>query len=192
VILIKAGILLTAMALAAVNLLRTKPGLSGGAQVSARAARLLRRLVGAEGLLVIGAILAASVLSSLAPPPPAFAKENAASARVGPGRVAQTVKANGYTLQVLVTPNQAAASNDFALKLTRNGQPVRGATVTLGFAMLDMQMPNQTYVLNETSPGVYTQRKPALVMVGHWGLTFDIAPNGTQPFSVVVVDHAEG
>jgi hypothetical protein len=69
---------------------------------------------------------------------------------------------------------------------------VRGATVTLGFAMLDMQMPNQTYALTETSPGVYTQRKPALVMVGHWGLTFTVAPKGAQPFSVLIVDHAEG
>jgi copper transport protein len=192
VILIKAGILLVAMAVAAGNLLRAKPGLSGGAEVSAGAARLLRRLVGVEAMLVAGAILAAAVLSSLAPPPPAFAKENQAATHVGPGKVASTVKQNGYTLRMLVTPNRAAAPNDFALELTRNGQPVRGATVTLGFAMLDMQMPNQTYALTETSPGVYTQRKPALVMVGHWGLTFTVAPKGAQPFSVLIVDHAEG
>ena len=60
---------------------------------------------------------------------------------------------NGYTLQVLVAPNQAAVPNSFALQVTKNGVPVRGATVTLGFAMLDMQMANQEYELVETRPG---------------------------------------
>jgi len=192
VILVKAGILLAAMLVAAGNLLRTKPGLGGGPEVSVRAARLLRQLVGVEAVLVAGAILAASVLSSLAPPPPSFAKEGAALARVGPGKVAATVKQNGYTLRVLVDPNQAAAPNDFALQLTRNGRPVRNAAVTLQFAMLDMQMPNQEYGLKETAPGVYTRRAPALVMVGHWGLTFDVAPPGAQPFTAVVVDRTGG
>ena len=55
---------------------------------------------------------------------------------------------NGYTLQVLVDPNKAVAPNSFALQLTKNGEPVRGADVTLGFAMLDMQMANQEYQLD--------------------------------------------
>jgi hypothetical protein len=33
---------------------------------------------------------------------------------------------------------------------------------------------------------------PALVMVGHWGLGFDIEPRGSPPFTVIIVDHAEG
>ncbi len=90
VILIKAGILLVAMLLASVNLLRVKPGLSQP-EVSEPSAKLLRRLVSAEAVLVAGAILAAAVLSSLAPPPPAFAEEGSALARVGPGKVASTV-----------------------------------------------------------------------------------------------------
>jgi copper transport protein len=191
VILVKAAILLAAIVLAAFNLMRAKPGL-GRVEVSERAAQLLRRLVSGEALLVAGAILAASVLSSLAPPPPAFAKEGLAKAHVGPGTVRTTLDENGYRLRVLVDPNKAAAPNTFALDLTRNGRPVRGATVTLQFAMLDMEMPLQQYALRETAPGVYTQRKPALVMVGHWGLTFQITPRGGAPFTVVLVDRAGG
>jgi copper transport protein len=189
VILIKAGILLAAMLIAAVNLLRTKPQLAVAGE---HAARLLRRLVGTEAVLVAGAVLAAALLSSLAPPPPAFAKEGSALARVGPGPVAATVEQNGYTLRLLVHPNKAVQQNAFALEITRNGRPVRGASVTLEFSMLDMQMPNQDYQLTETSPGVYTQRKPALVMVGHWGLEFGIAPKGGSPFTAFVVDKANG
>ena len=56
---------------------------------------------------------------------------------------------------MLVSPNKAAAPDSFALRITKNGQPVRGATVTLTFNHLEMQMPQQEYQLNETPPGVY-------------------------------------
>jgi hypothetical protein len=29
-------------------------------------------------------------------------------------------------------------------------------------------------------------------MVGHWGLEYDIEPQGRAPFDVVLVDHATG
>jgi copper transport protein len=59
--------------------------------------------------------------------------------------------------------------------------------------MLDMEMPQQSYSLAETSsPGVYRRAAPALVMVGHWGLSFEIAPSGSVPFTVLLVDRASG
>jgi len=190
-ILVKAGILLAAMLLASVNLLRTTPGLSRPEQGEG-SARLLRGLVTGEAILVTGAVLVAAILSSLAPPPPAFAQESSALARVGPGKVAETVTSDGYVLQVLVDPNKAVQRNSFALKVTRDGKPVTGADVTLSLAMLDMQMPNLEYQLEETAPGVYTHDASALVMVGHWGLSFTVTPKGGQPFTAVVVDHATG
>lgn len=185
-ILVKAGILLAAMAVASVNLLRVKPALGEGT------ARVLRATVSTEAVLVAGAIFAAALLSSLAPPPPAFAEEGKALVRVGPGRVAASVDEAGYKLQVLVAPNKAVAPNSFALRITKGGQPVTGASVSLTFAMLDMQMPNQEYQLAETSPGVYQRKAPALVMVGHWGLSFDITPKVGAPFTALVVDRAAG
>ena len=190
-ILVKAGILLAAMLLASVNLVRTRPGLSRP-ETSEASARLLRRLVSGEVVLVAGAILVAAILSSLAPPPPSFAEEGSALAQVGPGKVSSTVTQGGYTLQVLVDPNKAVAPNSFGLRLSRRGKPVDGADVTLTFEMLDMEMPTQEYQLAETSPGVYTRKAPALVMVGHWGLSFTITPKGGQQFTALVVDHAAG
>ena len=89
-------------------------------------------------------------------------------------------------------PNKAAAPNSFALKLTRNGKPVQGADVTLTFAMLDMQMANQEYQLAETRPGIYSRSSSAFVMVGHWGLTFNVTPKQGLPFSATIVDRANG
>jgi copper transport protein len=195
-ILVKAALLATAMLLAAVNLVRTKPRLAASRQrpeLGTPAAALLRRLVGGEMLLVWSAVAAAAVLSSLAPPPPALAQEGGALARVGPGPVARTVTRNGYVLRVLVSPNRAAVPNDFALRITRNGRPVTGADVTVTFAMLDMEMGNQEFRLTESSPGVYTRpANPALVMVGHWGLSFQVTPQGGQSFTALVVDRTSG
>jgi copper transport protein len=195
VILIKIGLLVTAMGLAAVNLLRTKPRLvaaGGGTVPGEPAARLLRRMVGGETAVVAGAVFAAALLSSLPPPPPSFALEGSAKVRVGPGPVAAAAAQGGYKLQLLVAPNRAAAPNSFSVKLTRNGKPVSGADVRLSFEMLDMQMPNQLYDLAETKPGTYTRSTSALVMVGHWGLSFTVTPKGGTPFSTFIVDHATG
>ena len=193
VILVKIGLLAVVLVLGAVNLLITKPRLDAArarAAVGPPAARLLRGTVSGETAILVCAIFAAAVLSSLAPPASALAKEGSALARVGPGRVAATVHKNGYTLQVLVDPNKAVVANSFALRLTKNGVPVRGADVTLDFAMLDMQMANQEYQLKETQPGTYAHPAPALVMVGHWGLSFNVTPKNGQPFTAVIVDHA--
>ena len=73
-------------------------------------------------------------------------------------------------------------------------EPAAYATggLTVQFSMLDMEMPSQEYRLSETGPGIYSRRAPALVMVGHWGLTFTVTPRNASPFSTVVVDHATG
>jgi len=58
--------------------------------------------------------------------------------------------------------------------------------------MLDMQMPQQEFQLTETAPGIYSRTTPALVMVGHWGLSFVVTPKTGEPFTALVVDHASG
>jgi copper transport protein len=58
--------------------------------------------------------------------------------------------------------------------------------------MLDMEMPSQSDRLAETEPGTYGRSAPALVMVGHWGLSFQVQPRGGQPFSVLLLDRAGG
>jgi copper transport protein len=194
-IILKVLILLAAMLLASVNLLRTKPRLQAAVEqpdAGPGAAVLLRRLVGAEVLLVAGAVLAAALLSSLPPPPKALAGLAKPSAHTGPGPVSTVVNRNGYRVEIQVTPNRAATQNTFTVRLERNGSPVRGADVIATFTMLDMEMPAQLSRLAETQPGVYERSAPALVMVGHWGLGFQIQPRGVKPFTVLLLDKAEG
>jgi copper transport protein len=194
-ILVKTGLLGAAALIASGNLLRSKPRLVAARdrpELGAPAARLLRRLISGEVVVVVGIVFAAAVLSSLAPPPPAFALQNSALAQVGPGRVAQTVHRAGYVLQVLVSPNKAVAPDSFALRITKGGQPLRGANVTLTFNHTEMQMPQQEYQLTETRPGVYSRAAPALVMVGKWALGFQITPKSGLPFTALILDQADG
>jgi copper transport protein len=194
-LLAKIALLCATLLIAAVNLLRTRPRLIASRtrpELGAPAARLLRRLVLGETALVAGAVLAAAVLTSLAPPAKAIAALGKPAATVGPGRVSRAVERNGYRLALTVAPNKAAQNNRFAVRLTRGGHPVTGATVTAGLVMLDMEMGQQAYRLPETAPGVYGRAAPALVMVGRWGLSLDVEPAGATPFTVTILDHAGG
>jgi copper transport protein len=190
-LLAKIAILAVAMGLAAVNLLRTKPQLQAAAG-GPGAARLLRRLVSGEVLLVAGAIFAAALLSSLAPPAKALASLGKPSAHVGPGEVIRVVQHGAYRLELRVLPNRAAVPSAFTIRITRGGKPVRGADVTTTFTMLDMEMGQQAYHFAEVGPGVYSKSVPALVMVGRWGLQFEVQPPGGKPFTVLLVDRANG
>jgi copper transport protein len=194
-ILVKSGVLTAVLLIASGNLLLSRPRLIAARDTPERgqpAARLLRGLMSGEVTLIAGIVFAAAVLSSLAPPPPAFPLQNSAIARIGPGAVARTVTHAGYELQLLVSPNRAAAPDSFALRITKGGHPVRGADVTLTFDMTTMQMPEQEYQLTETQPGVYFRAAPALVMVGEWGLMFQITPKSGSPFTALILDQANG
>jgi copper transport protein len=185
----KIGLLAAALVLAAVNLARTKPRLQSG---DASAPLLLRRLVQGEILFVAAALFAAGVLASLAPPSSALARVQDVEARVGPGPVSEVVKKGPYTVRVRVSPNRAAIPNAFTVEVTRNGKPVPGAQVITKFDMLDMEMGEQSYRFREVRPGVFSRSAPALVMVGHWGLVFEVAPPGAKPFVITLLDKAGG
>jgi copper transport protein len=185
----KIGLLSAALLLAAVNLARTKPRLQAR---DASAPLLLRRLVQGEIVFVTAALFAAGVLASLPPPSSALARVQDVAARVGPGPVSKAVAKGPYRVRVRVTPNRAAVANDFSLALTQAGVPVRGAEVVTKFDMLDMEMGEQSYRFRELRPGLFARSAPALVMVGHWALQFEVTPPGGKPFVVTLVDKAGG
>jgi copper transport protein len=188
---VKIALLAAALALAAVNLLRTKPALRQAA-TGDRPARLLRSLVRGEVVLVTGTLFAAAVLSSLAPPAKALAHLGKPAAHTGPGPVTSLVDQSGYRLEFHVQPNRVGVTNEFAVRILRGGQPVDGFRVTATFTMLDMEMPTLSYTLSEHGDGLYERIAPALVMVGRWAFTFDFEPPHGPPFTVLVVDRANG
>lgn len=192
---VKVFLLFAAMLLAAVNLARTKPRLQAAdthPSLGLGAAVLLRRLVSGEIALVVAALFAAVVLTSLPPPSSALARVQDVAARVGPGPVSKVVTKGPYRVRVQVSPNRAALQNSFSLAITLNGRPVRGAQVISRFDMLDMEMGAQSYRFRELRPGVFAKSAPALVMVGHWAIQFEVTPPDAAPFVVTLLDKASG
>jgi copper transport protein len=106
--------------------------------------------------------------------------------------VTRTIVREGYRIALRIDPNRAAVPNRFSVGVTRDGRAVRGAEVTATFTMLDMEMGQLSYRLDEVAPGRYERSAPALVMVGHWGLGLSIEPSVGAPLELVVVDRANG
>jgi copper transport protein len=194
---VKIGLLSLALVLGAVNLLVTTPRLAAaGARedpaLGGGGARLLRRTVSGEVALVASTVFAAGVLTSLPPPASALGRASDALARVGPGPVRRPVAQAGTRAVVRLAPNLAVRPMDFGVDLARGGAPLTGASVIARFDMLDMDMAQQAYTLRETRPGSYRRNAMPLIMVGNWGLTFEVTPRRGAPYSFVVVDRANG
>ena len=183
-ILVKIGLLAAAVVLASGNLLRTRPRLAAAPRDpagAAGAARLLRRLVGGE---------ACSSPAPCSPPPcsPAWPRRRRPSRSrtrrwpmsapagwrprsAGPATASRCSSRPTRPRRPTASPCASPAA----------ARPVRGATVTLAFNHLQMEMPQQHYALREVAPGVYRRSAPALIMVGPWSLAFSIAPPGQPP-----------
>ncbi len=115
-IVVKASLLLCAIAVASGNLLPTVPRARTGRIRPMSAAILLRRLVSVEVLLVAAAVAAAAVLSSLPPPPKALASLGGASAHTGPG-----------TCDAAAEPQRLSACVPRGSEPCRRTESVRGA-----------------------------------------------------------------
>ena len=132
------------------------------------------------------------MLTSLPPPSAALASVQNIAARGGPGPISRVIAKGPYRIHVRVSPNRAALQNSFSVSVTRGGKAVRGAQVISRFEMLDMDMGEQSYRFKEARPGEFSKAAPALVMVGHWAIQFEITPPGARPFVVTLLDKASG
>ena len=186
----KIGLLAAALVLAGVNLARTKPRLQAGDAVGAAAAAAAGagrdRLRRGRALRRRGALQPRAAFERAREDP---GHRRPRRARAGGGdRVEVAVQGarpgDARTARPCRTPSRST--------LTRDGKPVPGAEVITKFDMLDMEMGEQSYRLREQRPGVFSKSAPALVMVGHWGLQFEVTPPGGKPFVVTLLDKASG
>jgi YtkA-like protein len=140
-------------------------------------------------MVTAGAIAAAAgAFGSNSPAsPPSFIPPSVVG-RVGPGRVATSLRAHGYRIDLRLSPNRAsAARGQMSVKLSQNGQPVSGAQIRLTFTMLDMKMDGLLVTLRQTAPGRY-DRVTQRLMFGRWGLRVAVMPTHERTFSVNLVD----
>ena len=178
-----------------INNLRSRPRLVAAAQrrdkaLGEGAASLLRRLVLGETALLAGAVVAAAILTSIAPPS-ARARRAARPTPRSARAPSPAFTRNGVRIQVGIQPNRAPSTTPSRCA-SRRRQARAQRAVTAELDMLDMSMQQQAYTLAEVSPGVYERSRPALVMVGHWLLDYTIEIPGHKAIKLQVVDKADG
>ena len=197
-LLVKIGLLLAAPCCSPRSTsLRTKPRLAAArAAARARARRRRRCSAGSSAARSCSSRPRSSPprSSRASPPPPkALAQEGGALARVGPGPGRAGRHEDGYTLKLAgrartappcPTPSRVEDHTRREAGPRRRRHRSRSRCSTWRWA-------SRSTTSTETSPGVYSRPAPALVMVGHWGLSFQVTPKGGHRSTALVVDRAD-
>jgi YtkA-like len=108
---------------------------------------------------------------------------------VGPGPVVTLLHASDSTFGLSIAPNRSGAWNSVVLTISRLGEPVRHAAVTVSFTMLDMSMGRLVFSMSEKRPGRYVYVGPATTMPGQWQLAFRVKLQSGQRMATSVQDH---
>ena len=191
-LLVKVALLLVAMLLAAVNLLRTKPRLAkarGGAGRGETARVALSR--------------GRRFSSPLRCSPPRSCRRSHRRRKHSP-RSAERPRTSGRApcrgpSSATAIPSCSASAPTRRLCPTRSPSRSRVAASRSPAPTWSRRSRCSTWRwatrhtgCRKTTPGVYRHAAPALVMVGHWGLVFNVTPRGHAPFDVLLVDKAAG
>jgi copper transport protein len=167
---VKIALVLVALAIGALNLLRWGPRLRAG--VGARTA--LTRDTLAETAIFVVIIIAASFLTSFAPP----AQPSAAA-------YDQTQHIAGLRLEMLVASG-GPGRNTYVLRVHQALAPVTGAEkVAFRFTMIEHDMGQQELVATERAPGEYIANGSPTAMYGTWKIQTIVRLAGREDVSTV-------
>jgi copper transport protein len=167
---VKIVLVLVALAIGALNLLRWGPRLRAG--IRARTA-LVRDTMAETGIFIV-IIVAASVLTALAPP-----------AQPSASAYDQTQHVSGLRLEMLVA-SVGAGRNTYVLRVHQGLAPVTGAEkVAFRFTMVEHDMGQQELVAIERAAGEYVAEGSATAMYGTWKIQTIVRLAGKEDVSTV-------
>jgi copper transport protein len=171
-LLVKTGLVLVVLGIAAFNLLVVRPGLAQNAMRRAVVfTRSLRIATIAEALVAAAILLVVGVLTSAAPARSAYDPV--------PKLLLQTQRVDDLQVTLAAVPG-LVGTNDFDVKVTDlSGRPVTNASVVrlLG-TMLDMSMGTQEAAATPVGNGHYALHGDLLSMGGHWSVEVLIRRDG--------------
>jgi copper transport protein len=165
----KVGVYAALVAVAAVNLLWVTRRLSG----TPSAAGMLGRTVSVEVALVMAALLAAGVLTSLEP----------AREAIGGGSAMGTARSGSVTAQIAVVPGSIGV-NRIEVQVDDRGRPLSGdaSSVTLSVKFAGADLGAREVPLSREPSGAYVAERVVLSLEGPW--QFDLGVSGGGTFDV--------
>jgi copper transport protein len=167
---VKIVLVLVALAIGAFNLLRWGPRLRAG--IRARTA-LVRDTLAETGIFVV-IIVAASVLTALAPP-----------AQPSASAYDQTQHVAGLRLEMLVA-SAGAGRNTYVLRVHHGLAPVTAAEkVAFRFTLVEHDMGEQELVATERAAGEYVAQGSPTAMYGTWRVQTIVRLQGKEDVSTV-------
>jgi len=96
---------------------------------------------------------------------------------------------SGLSIAATLTPNRASGPIGLSLRVLRDGRPLDGAQVRVGFSMPSMDMFNAyTAELSASAGGRYGATIPVLGMSGRWSLRIDVTPRSGPALTVTIND----
>jgi copper transport protein len=167
---VKVVLVVTALAIGAFNLLRWGPRLRAG--IRARTA-LVRDTMAESGIFVV-IIVAAAMLTALAPP-----------AQPSASAYDQTQHVAGLRLEMLVASG-GVGPNTYALRVHQGLAPVTGAEkVAFRFTMVEHDMGQQELVATERAAGDYVAQGSPTPMYGTWRIQTIVRLQGKEDVTTV-------
>ncbi|TME99850.1 MAG: c-type cytochrome [Chloroflexi bacterium] len=167
---VKIALLVLMMVLAAFNLLIVRPGLariavSGSSAAASSLARRFAFAVRGEVVLGVAVLIAAAVLTGLAPAREELARR---SGDLQSGPVDRSVDANGLTARIQINPSVLGV-NRMAVQL-RGIDPGQVERVQLTMTYLDSELGSQPIVLpqSNSAPDTWEITSPSLSQAGTW------------------------
>src|SRR2546423_6262960 len=167
---VKIVLVLVALGIGAFNLLRWGPRLRAG--IRARTA-LIRDTIAETGIFIV-IIVAASVLTALAPP-----------AQPSASAYDQTQHVSGLRFEMLVASG-GAGRNTYVLRVHEGLAPVTGAEkVAFRFTMVEHDMGQQELVATERAAGEYVAEGSPTAMYGTWKIQTIVRLAGKEDVSTI-------
>jgi len=167
---VKIALLVLMLVLAAFNLLIVRPGLarmavSGSSAAASSLARRFAFAVRGEVVLGVAVLIAAAVLTGLAPAREELARR---SGDLQSGPVDRSVDANGLTARIQINPS-VLGLNRMAVQL-RGIDPGQVERVQLTMTYLDSELGSQPIVLpqSNSAPDTWEITSPSLSQAGTW------------------------
>lgn len=169
----KIALFLSLLPLGAFNQFVVKPRLGSSGAPGRRWAGTLSEILAVELVLLVGALAAAGLITSLGPARAVYDQ------RLAERGFSQMAQAGGFNVELRLAPGRPGVNQVEVRVTSPQGRPVSGLErVDVDFTYLDQALGSALVTTTPREPGVYAAQSPALGLAGRWQADLLLRPPG--------------